>query len=177
MPQTLLAIAALFCFGLLALGRQRHDNDLTRHTIAMEAELAAVDAATARMTAIERLAFDEEDIDRTGIRTQPSSTPLGPDGGETTPTDFDDVDDWTGSDTTTDVPVGAGSLRFRTTVSVRYVDNLAPTTPSASATLTKEIRVSVVEVPEGPMDRTPAEASLRRVVTPAGIASRTPPTP
>ena len=55
-----MAFAAIFCFGLLALGRQRHDNDLTRHTIAMEAELAAVDAATARMTAIERLAFDED---------------------------------------------------------------------------------------------------------------------
>lgn len=176
MPQTLLAIAAIFCFALLALGQQRHDHDLTRHSVAMEAELVAVDVARAQMTRIERLAFDEDDVGRQGIRTQPPPTAIGPDDAESGPATFDDVDDWNGFTEQVAMPVGMGTLRFQTVVSVRYMDNLAPSTPSATATLTKEIRVMVVEVQVGPSDRPPVQASLRRVVTPASIGSQTPET-
>jgi hypothetical protein len=176
MPQTLLAIAAIFCFGLLALGRQRHDNDLTRHTIAMEAELAATDLATARLNRIERLAFDEDDVDHQGIRTQPPTTTLGPDAGETGPDTFDDVDDWSGHDVVEETPVGSGTLRFRTAVSVRYMQNLAPSQPASAPTLTKEIRVTTIEQPETALGRPPAQATLWHVVTPASIGAQTPPT-
>ncbi len=183
MPQTLLAVAAIFCFGILAFGRQHHENDLARHAVAVEAELAAVDVARARMTRVERMAFDEEDVvgagaGRTGIRVHPSDLPLGADG-EAGPDTFDDVDDWDGHSAIETVSVGMGSLRFQTAVRVRYVENLSPETPAppGEATLTKEIRVAVVEVPGGPIGRVPATVTLRRVVTPASLDAFTPNAP
>lgn len=174
MPQTFLAIAAIMCLALLALGQQRHDHDLTRHTVAMEVEQAATDVARAWMTRVERMAFDETDVGREGIRTQPSPAPLGPDDGETGPATFDDVDDWHAHTAAESIEMGMGALRFQAAVSVRYMQNLAPSEPAPAATLTKEIRISVVELQDGPSGRRPAQTMLRRVVTPASIGAQTP---
>ncbi|WP_420456610.1 hypothetical protein [Rubrivirga sp.] len=181
MPQTLLAVAALFCFGLLAFGKQRHEHDVARHTIAIEAELAAADVARARMARVSQLAFDEEDVvedvaGRTGIRVEPSDSPLGSDAGEAGPDTFDDVDDWDDHTAVEAVPVGRGELQFRAAVRVRYVEDLAPETPAAGPTLTKEIEVSVVET-SPPAGRVPATATLRRVVTPARVDALAPDAP
>ncbi|WP_412070111.1 hypothetical protein [Rubrivirga sp. IMCC43871] len=172
MPQTILALAAILSFAYLAMGRQQHDQSVDRHTQGVEAELAAVDVARARMTAMERLAFDEADTGRRGVRTQPSDLALGADDDETGPGTYDDVDDWNAEPPSIEaVPVGLDSLRFRVEVAVRYVRDLEPTRASAKATLTKEIVVSAVEIPAGDIGRVPAEATLTRVVTPASVAS------
>lgn len=170
MPQTLLALAAIFAFAFLALGRQRHDNDVERRAISVETEQAAADVARSRMSDLSTYAFDEQDVGRTGIRTQPSSAALGPDAGESSASDYDDVDDWNGFATGTAVAVGADSLRFAERVAVQYVRNEDPSTPSASATLTKEVLVEVTEVLPLQSDRPPVVVRLRRVVTPAGAA-------
>ncbi|WP_412062156.1 hypothetical protein [Rubrivirga sp. IMCC45206] len=172
MQQTILALAAILSFAYLAMGRQRHDQSVDRHAQGIEAELAAVDVARGRMTAMERLAFDEADTGKRGVRTRPSDLALGPDDDETGPATYDDVDDWNAvAPWTETVPVGLDSLRFRVQVAVRYVRDTEPTVESAAATLTKEIRVSAVEVPDGDIGRVPAEATLTRVVTPASVAS------
>ncbi len=171
MQQTILALAAILSFAYLALGRQRHDNDVERRAIGIEAELAATDVAQAQMSAMERLAFDEDDTGRSGVRTVPSSAPLGPDDDETDTAAYDDVDDWHGHSTIVDVPVGESTLRFRRRVRVRYVRDRNPSQGSGNATLTKELFVRVDEIPPAETDRPPAQAHLRRVVTPAGVAS------
>ena len=171
MQQTILALAAILSFTYLALGRQRHDNDVERRAMEVEAELAATDVAQAQMGAMERLAFDEDDTGQTGVRTVPSSAPIGPDAGETDPSSYDDGDDWDGHDGTVSVPVGRDSLRFRLRVSVRYVQNLQPESPAAAPTLTKELFVRADEIPPAATDRPPAQAHLRRVVTPASVAT------
>jgi len=173
MPQTFLALAAVLCFTFLALSRQQSDQDVVRRAIAAEVDLAAVDVAQALMTRVERSAFDEDDTARSGVRTQPSAFPLGPDAGEDSPVDYDDVDDWMGYSGAETATVGAGTLSFQTFAHVRYVDDDDISQPSASATLTKEVTIVVVEL-RGSTDRPPARAFLRRVVTPAGIASATP---
>ena len=55
-------------------------------------------------------------------------------------------------------------------MTVRYVQDKKPTKASATATLTKEVTVHVREV-EDPADRPRAEVAIRRVVTPASVAS------
>ena len=174
MQQTILALAAILSFAYLAMGRQQHDQSVDRHAQSVEAELAAVDVARARMTAMEQLAFDEGDTGEPRIRTRPSTTALGADDGEVGPSTYDDVDDWNDEPPSIEaVPVGLDSLQFRVSVVVRYVEDLAPTSGSAAATLTKEIRVNVVEMPSAEMNRVPAEVSLARVVTPTSVFSYT----
>ena len=174
MPQTLLALAAIFAFGYLALNHQRMDQQVESRAIAVELDLAASDVARALMTRVEQHAFDEDDTGRTGVRTQPSPLALGPDDGEDGPGRYDDVDDWNGHTDTRTVPIGEGSVTFRTVVAVRYVDDADLSTRSARATLTKEISVGVVEVVPDGISRPPATAVLQRVVTPAQIASTSP---
>ena len=169
MQQTLFALAAILSFAYLGLGQQRHHNDVERQAITAEAELAATDVALARMSALERLAFDEDDTGREGIRVEASTLPLGSD--ESSRADYDDVDDWTGITETIAVPVGRDSLRFERTVTVQYVDDENPGDASSTPTLTKEIVVSVVEIPPATTDRPAAQAQLRRVVTPASVAT------
>lgn len=171
MQQTILALAAILSFAYLSLGRQRHDIDVERRTLEVETELAATDAAQAQMSAMERLAFDEDDTGATGVRTVPSSSTLGPDAGETGPSSYDDVDDWDGYDGTVSVPVGQGTLQFRLQVSVRYVEDLQPDSLAGTPTLTKQLLVQVDELPTAGTDRAPVQAHLRRVVTPASVAT------
>lgn len=170
MQQTLLALAAVFAFGYLALGRQAHDRSIETRAIGAEVELAATDLARARMATIEQAAFDEDDVGQGRIRTVPSDATIGPDAGEDAPLAYDDVDDWHGYDAPASVDVGVGTLQFRERVTVRYVEDRAPATPASGATLTKEIVVTVVEVTGAERDRPPAQASIRHVVTPVSLA-------
>ncbi|MEM1116239.1 MAG: hypothetical protein AAF845_13620 [Bacteroidota bacterium] len=171
MQQTLLALAAILVFSFYALGRHRTDNDVDRRAISVEVELAATDAAQAQMAVLESLAFDEDDVGRTGVRRTPPTSGLGPDSGELAPLAYDDIDDWHGRVDTVSVAVGVGALRFVVATEVGFVDTLAPDTPSALPTLAKETRVLVSEVADAPLDRAPVRIDLRRVVTPASVAA------
>ena len=171
MQQTLFALAAILSFAYLSLGRQRHDNDVERRAIEIEAARAASDVVQLQMTAMERLAFDEADTGIKGIRTVESELDLGPDYGESSTGEFDDVDDWDEFEAVVAVPAGRDSLRFTLSVDVQYVENRQPSKPSTSHTLTKEILVSAVEVMPAAADRPPTQARLRRVVTPASVST------
>lgn len=172
MQQTLLALAAVLTFSTYALTRHHTDRDVTRQAMGAEAELAAADIARARLAQIERYAFDEEDVDRTGIRRAAPSSEIGPDGGEEAPIAYDDVDDWDGHTETVAYALGVDSLHFDLAVSVRYVVPTSPSTPSATPTLAKEVTVRVDEVVTGARaGRQAVQTTLRRLVTPAGSAA------
>lgn len=173
MQQTLLALSALLVFSIYALGRHRSDNDVERRAVGAEVELAATDVATGRLAAVERLAFDNDDVERAGVRMTLPTSGLGPDADEPTRDAYDDVDDWDGARDTVSVAVGTGSLQFAVAVEVDYVDLNAPDTVVATPTLAKRVHVHVEEVEAGPSDRAPATVDLRRIVTPAASATRT----
>lgn len=170
MQQTILALAALLCFAYLTLGQQRGSQDVERRAVTRAIELAAADLARARMVEVERLAFDEEDTGRQGIRLRPSKTALGADAGESVGS-YDDVDDWNSAGTIRErVPVGSDSLSFDVRVTVRYVKDDDPAATSSTPTFTKQVEVAVAEAP-APVGRPAATATLRRVVTPASVGS------
>lgn len=171
MQQTLLALSAILVFSVYALGRHRTDNDVERRAVGIEVELAATDVARARLAAIERLAFDEDDVAQTGVRRLAPTSGLGPDAGEGSPGTYDDVDDWDGAVDTVAVDLGAGSLRFAVAVEVDYVDLAAPDSVVATPTLAKRVRVWVEEAAGAETDRAPAQVDLRRIVTPASSAT------
>ncbi|HEX8299835.1 MAG TPA: hypothetical protein VF594_11805, partial [Rubricoccaceae bacterium] len=86
---------------------------------------------------------------------------------------FDDLDDFNGLTETrgADTISGAGGLLFDVVYRVRYV---VPSTLSVASvpTLAKEFEVSVAEVPSAATrGRPPVRAVLRKVFTPAGMAS------
>lgn len=170
MQQTLLALCAVLVFSIYALNQHRDDAAFERSAVTSEAEGAVAQVARGRIADAERLAFDEEDIGRTGIRLTPPSSPIGPEGDETDATLFDDIDDLDGLVEERGAPAGDGLLRFTVTFSVRYV---TPATLATSAvpTLAKEVHVRAVEIVTGRTSRPPVAVDLRKVFTPAGMAS------
>lgn len=173
MQQTLFALAAILAFSFYALGRHQTDAEVEHDAIAMEIETAVMNVARARLLDATRLAFDEQDVGRAGIRTaEPTSTP-GPDSGEpggspAGPAAFDDVDDFHGWAETVRVPVGSDSISVRVTGTAVYVLPSAPSgTAAPSPTLAKRVTFAAVEVPERPLQgRTARQATLTRVITP-----------
>ena len=171
MPQTLLALAAICLFGVVAFNQQQADADVETDAISLAADLAAADLAEERMAEILlAYAWDEEDTGWTVLRTAPPASGIGPDhnadGNETDPSLFDDVDDFDGLVTTHDRPAGTGTLAFEATVRVGFVDPAAPDgPPSPTPTLAKRVEVSVAEV--GARGRRGATVQLRRVATSA----------
>ena len=171
MQQTLFALAAILAFSYYALSRHSTDVEVEHDAITTEIEVAVADVSRARLMRTVRLAFDEQDVGRTGIRTIATSSTLGPDAGETDVTSFDDVDDVDGWSDTLSVPVGSGTVRVRVSGAAEYVDAFDPSgPPSASPTLAKRILISAAEVPDGPLrNRVPVTATLSRVVTPTSL--------
>jgi len=170
MHQTLLAVSAVAAFAYLALGHERTAQRLEHRDIGAKVELAAVDLATARIDVLMGMAFDEGDVGGHGARATPSTIPLGPDAGESGPAAFDDLDDWDGYDAAATARVGRGELAFRERITVRYVEDDRPGTPATGATLSKEVVVTLDEVPGTTGGRAPGRAELRRVITPVGLA-------
>ncbi len=174
MQQTILALAAILAFSTYALTRHRADQEVELHAMGAEAELAAADIARTRMAQLERYAFDEDDVDRTGVRQSAPTSGIGPDLGEVAPIAFDDVDDWDDYTETVPYALGVDSLHFTIAVHVQYVVPNAPSTSSATPTLAKEVVVRVDELGVNARSgRRAAEATLRRLVTPASIAAST----
>ena len=174
MQQTLFALAALLVFSFYAMGRHQTDAEVEHDAIGSEIETAVADVARATLLGATRLAFDEEDVGRSGFRTQPPGSTPGPDGGEPggTPSGtapFDDVDDYHGWTRELAAPVGTDSVRVRVTAEVVYVYPSAPSGAAASSPqLAKRVTVSAVELPTAPLrGRAPMRAELSRVVTPA----------
>lgn len=174
MPQTLLALAAVATFGVVAFNQQRADADVETKAISLAADLAAADLAEERMAEILLAhAWDEEDTGSAGppaLRTQVPMSGIGPDnnanGHETDPSLFDDIDDFDGLVTAHDRLAGTGTLAFRDSVRVVFVRLNDPDgSPWPTPTLVKRVEVFVDEV--GARGRRGATVRLRRVATSA----------
>lgn len=184
MQQTLLALCAVLIFSIYALNSTRDEAATEMRSVSAGADEAAASVARARLAVVERLAFDELDVGRVaaggsrGIRTTPTNSVIGPDDlGEVDMATFDDLDDLHGFTETRAVEAGtvrtdagaSGMLEFALVYRVRYVNPAAPAAAAASPTLAKEIHIEVREV--GARGRAAARFDLRRVYTPAGMAS------
>ena len=173
MPQTLLALAAILALSTFALGQQRHTSSLDRGAQQREVDLAATDLARSWVGGIMELAFDEADVGQNGVRftTDSLSTTMGPEPGEFTINDYDDVDDFhllTNDPPYADSVAWDGSaLPFTVTVTVDYVDLTDPDTPVGTPTLAKRVAVTVRERADAPLGRPLALATLRGIVSPA----------
>ncbi len=174
MQQTMLALCAVAVFSIYALNSTRDEAAMEMRAVTSEGERAAESVARDRLAMFERLAFDEQDIGRTsGVRITPPTSLAGPDDGETDMASFDDLDDLNrfAEQRAADAVGGAGTLLFDVTYAVRYVVP-ASLAVSAVPTLAKEVTVTVVEVPSATTRGRPqVRATLRKVFTPAGMAS------
>ncbi len=174
MQQTLLALCAVAVFSIYALNSTRDEAAMEVRSVTSEGEHAAESVARDRLAFAERLAFDEQDIGRlSGVRINPPTSAIGPEVDETTAALFDDLDDLhrLAETRTADAVGGAGTLLFDVTYAVRYVVP-ASLASSAVPTLAKEVTVTVVEVPSATTRGRPEiRATLRKVFTPAGMAS------
>ena len=174
MQQTLFALAAILVFSTYAVNRHQTDAEVEHDAIAAEIETAVTEVARARLLDATRLAFDEQDVGRPGIRTTPPTSTPGPDTGEpggapSGPAPYDDVDDYHGWTETLAVPVGTDSVRVRASAEVLYVHASDPSAPggAGSPTTTKRVTVTAVELPAGALrGRVPARAEISRIVTP-----------
>lgn len=181
MQQTLYAVGAILAFSFFALARHQDDAALERRSVSSEIETAVENAARTRLAEISRAHFDEADVGQSRPRTTPSPHPLGRDAGETTLADLDDIDDYNdvagvlGGPDLRAVVAGTGTVQVRLEVLVRYVRPDNPTVESTTPTLAKEVIVRATEeVPPGQptTGRTPVEATVRSVLTPASATVR-----
>lgn len=169
MQQTLLAIVAILVFSFFALNQHRAQASVERTAVGSEIEALAADVARARLVELTSLAYDEADVGRSDLRNNPSglSTTLGPDGGETTASLYDDLDDYTGQIENHIAEWEGTDVPFTIVIFVRYVDPDRPSQTATSPTLAKEIVVTVQETGATAQGRQAAMSSLRQVVTPA----------
>jgi hypothetical protein len=172
MPQTFLALVAVFILSTYALGQVRNSTAVARNAVQREVELAAADLARTRLANITERYFDEADNGRTSLRFSTIGlTPLsdlGPDPGETAASTFDDVDDFhvaDGSSVADSIEWDGGVLHFDVTTSVRYVDPANPEVAAGAPTLAKEIVVTVAERTSGALGRRPVSGRLSAVVS------------
>ena len=174
MPQTLFALAAILAFSFYAINRHETDAEVELDAVGAEIEAAVADVARAALLDATRLAFDEQDVGRTGMRIAPPTSTPGPDAGEpggspagTAP--FDDVDDYHGWARELAAPVGTDSVRVRVAAEVVYVFPSNPSGPAASSPqMAKRVAITATELPDRPLrGRAPARAALTRIVTPA----------
>jgi hypothetical protein len=170
MPQTLLALAALLAFSFYNLSQHSATSGVERNLVGGELEAVASGLARSLLLDVTRRAFDEADAGRDALRTATAGlTPpadLGPDDAEATAEDFDDIDDFDGFAETRAATWDGGAVAFAVAVEVRYVAPAAPSSGAGSATLAKEVTVTVAEAAPGAA-RPPAVCTLRHVLTPA----------
>jgi len=122
MGETLLVLAALVIFSLVALQINDTKFDNNNDLMETEFELSAIGIAQSFIQEAQSLAFDEAVVDTTyttglpGYFTAPAS--LGSDGGESYNT-FNDVDDFNGYTSTVTTP----RIDYNVSISVSYADS------------------------------------------------------
>ncbi len=156
MQQTILALGALLIIMMTAINHQRSTFLIQQNAFVREIESAAEDVVKKRLeTLLNSEAFDESTTG--GIVSLPSNTAglaasgsLGPDAGETGPTQpldqgfgsFDDVDDVHNYQHVVWHTISADTFRFQITYSVQYLD--PSNNPSLVPTFAKEISATAV---------------------------------
>lgn len=173
----LYCLAAVIVFAFFALTTQSSESEAASTLVEREIETAAHGVAQRWSAQVKARAFDEADTaGGLGLRTTTAgltaSPAFGPDDTEAGLDQFDDVDDFDGLAIQDTALVGAARDRpvaFDVTAAVTYrTDALGVST---SATLTKEVALTVTEV--GAVDRPPVRIEVPVHVTAASQHLRT----
>jgi hypothetical protein len=174
MPQTILALVAVFILSTYSLSQLRNTAAIERRSVQREIELVAGDVARERLAEITERVFDQADAAGSSLRLSTAGltqvADMGPDAGETGPALYNDVDDFhqaDGSALADSADWDGGTLYFDVMITVRYVDPADPDAVATSPTLAKEVLVTVAERPTGTLRRRPAVTQLRAIVSAA----------
>ncbi len=168
MPQVLLTVVAILVFSIFALQQHESNKRLEQVAIGSEVELAATEVAREQLIAITSLAYDEADVGSTALRTDETGlSAIGPDSGESSSSQYDDLDDFHGHEQNFSVDWHGSALDFTARSEVRYVDPATPSNTSTNPTLAKEVVVIVSEVNADPAGREQVTVRLHQVLTPA----------
>ncbi len=143
--QTLLTIMAMVLMGRMIVSTNASVVNTGSVKDMAEYRITATSLGTSAIESATSLAFDEASVDTfitaTRINELTASGQLGPELGETTPTLFNDVDDYNGYSRTDTIP---NSAIFTTSMKVNYVNVAANTmAPTTTKTFNKMITVYV----------------------------------
>ncbi|MBU1097892.1 MAG: hypothetical protein KKB34_15515 [Bacteroidetes bacterium] len=140
--QYLLLTGALAILSLLMLTFNRTQNQNLTTSLNNEAIISSAALAQGLMDEICTRAFDEKTKSK-GVTSADSLTPsisLGPDAGEFTTSQFDDIDDFNNYSQTKTLPrLGAFNLSVR----VNYIQNLSPNVVINTRSFSKKIDVFI----------------------------------
>ena len=138
--QQIITVGALFLLSLLVLMVYRSTGNRSTSNYENEAILTGTSIGQSMLEEITSKAFDENTISSTAKTPSDLSAALGPDAGESTASQFDDVDDYNNY-TTSDSLERMGRYDIR--VSVYYVEKMNPDVKSYVRTFTKRIDVKL----------------------------------
>lgn len=145
MSQSFLAIGALMLFSLISL--QFNSVVLQNSTVELENKvyLTAFSLADDLIEEIKQKAFDEETITFRSINPDELTEldDFGPDLGETSSVDFDDIDDYDNYERFISLPHVEG---YVVTSKIYYVDKDNPDQPSLTQTFFKYVEITVESV-------------------------------
>jgi hypothetical protein len=139
----LLTVAAVFLLANLILDVHKANTTRMLATYTSESVIDASGLGQSILDMIQSKAFDEQTVNKP-VRKTDSLTilnTLGPDAGEYTHTDFDDIDDYDNFNTT----VTLGRMGdFNINVDVYYVNTINPQIKSSTPTFSKKIDLSII---------------------------------
>ncbi len=140
--QQLLVIGAIIILGSLVLTFNRSTQNVNENNYYNIALIDATASAQSLIEGIQTKAFDEHTITSSISATSSltANASLGPDAGESVPTQFDDVDDYKNY---RDVDTFQQFGQFNVSVDVNYVRKYSPETVSSTPTFLKKIDVTV----------------------------------
>ncbi len=140
--QQLLVIGALIILGSLVLTFNRSTQNVNANNYFNIALIDATASAQSLIEGIQTKAFDEKTVS-TNVSSASALTAngsLGPDAGESIPTQFDDVDDYKNY---TEVDSFQQFGAFELSVEINYVQTNSPESISGSPTYLKKVDVTV----------------------------------
>ncbi len=143
--QIILVIGGLILLGLLALTFYNSYNSKTDLDIYNQAVITASGIGQSMIDEIQTKAFDEKTVSQrvNNVSQLTAAGALGPDAGETSSPNYDDIDDYKNyvrSDTLNTLGV------FTTRVNVNYVVKLNPNQISSQSTYSKRIDIFVTNI-------------------------------
>ncbi len=148
MQQSMLALGALVIITMLSINQQRASFLMLESMYLREIENAAADYATLRTEEIlSQASYDESRVGSTqldvDVNTLTESISLGPEVGENTVGQFDDLDDFHNFQEQVTHILSADTFRFDVSYDVSYINLANPTASSATPTLAKEFTILV----------------------------------
>ena len=140
--QMLLVLFGMIIFGMLSLNVYKSSSSREDTLRTNEAFLNATGLAQSMINEIESKAFDQNTVHKAATSADSLTSPdlLGSDAGETSATQFNDIDDYNNYITTDSLSrLGV----YTVGVKVYYIQNMSPDVKSNVQTFSKQVDVSV----------------------------------